>query len=151
MEEVRWGERPNAQAGEPCCRERRLQRGEDSCRAWRTHPDPQQLHHLWARCRHHLVVQEARQARVEARRRHHLCVLEVTCRHHRLCVSLGEACEVVDLDEIPLEEEEEGKWTFEPERLQLSVEVRCPGPEGDHLANLEAKGISQGGCGATFG
>ena len=128
MEEVRWGERPNAQAGEPCCRERRLQRGEDSCRAWRAHPDPQQLHHLWARCRHHLVVQEARQAR---------------------------ACKVVDLDEIPLEEEEE--WTFEPERLQLSVEVRCPGPEGDHLASLEAKGIvsqgrvSQGRCGATFG
>ena len=180
MEEVRWGERPNAQAGEPCCRERRLQRGEDSCRAWRAHPDPQQLHHLWARCRHHLVVQEARQARVEARRRHHLCVLEVTCRRHRLCASLGEACKVVDLDEIPLEEEEgwtfeperlcaslgeacevvdldeiplkeEEEWTFEPERLQLSVEVRCPGPEGDHLANLEAKGISQGGCGATFG
>ena len=50
-----------------------------------------------------------------------------------------EASEVVDLDEVPLEEEEE--WTFEPERLQLSVEDRCPGPEGDHLASLEAKGI----------
>ena len=84
------------------------------------------------------------------------------------------ACKVVDLDEIPLEEEEgwtfeperlcaslgeacevvdldevpleeEEEWTFEPERLQLSVEDRCPGPEGDHLASLEAKGIvSQG-------
>ena len=88
-------------------------------------------------------MQEARQAWVKARRRHHLCVLEVTCRHHRLCVSLGEACEVIELDEIPLEEEEE--WAFEPEKLQLPVEVRCPGPEGNHLVCLEAKGmVSEG-------
>ena len=159
MEEVRRGERPNAQAGEPCCRERRLQRGEDSCRAWRAHPDPQQLHHLWARCRHHLVVQEARQARACKVVDLDEIPLEEeegwTFEPERLCASLGEACEVVDLDEVPLEEEEE--WTFEPERLQLSVEDRCPGPEGDHLASLEAKGIvsqgrvPQGRCGATFG
>ena len=50
-----------------------------------------------------------------------------------------EESEVVDLDGIPLEEEEE--WTFEPDKLQLFVDARCPGPEGHHLTCLEEKGI----------
>ena len=69
------------------------------------HPVLQQLHHLWARCQHHLCVQEARQARVKATRRHHrLCVLGV--RHPRVR-PLGEAYDVIDLGGVPLEEEEE--------------------------------------------
>jgi len=59
----------------------------------------------------------------------------------RISLEEEEACEVVDLDGIPLEEKEEEEWTFEPEKLQLPVEARCPGPEGHHLACLEEKGI----------
>ena len=102
---------------------------------------------------------EAHQARVKAHRRHHLSVLEVARRHHQLCVlgarhtrvkSLGEAYNFVDLDGVPLEEvvdldgiplEEEEEWTFEPDKPQLFVEARCPGPEGHHLTCLEEKGI----------
>ena len=122
---------------------------------------------------------EAHQARVKAHRRHHLSVLEVARRHHQLCVlgarhtrvkSLGEAynfvdldgvpleeeeeegaiphveeeeeeaSEVVDLDGVPLEEEEE-EWIFEPDKLQRFVVACCPGPEGHHLTCLEEKGI----------
>ena len=48
---------------------------------------------------------------------------------------------VVDLRRARVYSLEEEEWTFEPEKLQLSVEDRCPGPEGHHLACLEAKGI----------
>ena len=116
----------------------------------------------------HLCVLEAHQARVKAHRRHHLSVLEVARRHHQLCVlgarhtrvkSLGEAYNFVDLDGVPLEEEEEEEasevvdldgvpleeeeeeWIFEPDKLQLFVVACCPGPEGHHLTCLEEKGI----------